>query len=65
MCFGDLCEALRRQGIDVTEGQLRWAIRTRKVSKPRLDGSLRFDFSENDVAELCDYFSASREDAVR
>jgi hypothetical protein len=56
MCFADVLERLREAGIAVTESQLRWAIRGGHVQRPKLDGSLRFKFSEENVAELVEYF---------
>ena len=56
MCFGDLLSALHEHGVSVTGTQIRWAIASGKVSRPPLDGSLRFDFSEQHLAELRDYF---------
>jgi len=56
MCWRDVVTALRQLGIDATESQIRWAIKTEKVSRPPLDGSLRFAFSEQHVAEIRTYF---------
>ncbi len=56
MCFGDLVNELKRHGISVTESQIRWAIKTGKVSRPEMDASLRFKFSEQNVSEIVRYF---------
>jgi len=48
--------ALRDDGLNVTTTQLRWSITSGKVSRPPLDGSLRFDFSEQHLNELREYF---------
>jgi hypothetical protein len=58
MCFGDVLRALREGGLHLTTSQVRWAITSGKVSKPPLDGSLRFDFDEHHLAELRDYFAS-------
>lgn len=58
MCFREVMDELRRNGVDVTEAQIRWAIKTGRVSRPRVDGSLRFDFSAENVAELAAHFAA-------
>jgi hypothetical protein len=63
MCFSDLVERLRQTGIAATESQIRWAIKSGHVSRPRRDGSLRFVFAESNVIELIDYFR-SREPAA-
>jgi hypothetical protein len=42
----------------VTASQVRWALSSGKVSRPRLDGSLRFDFAEQNVRELLAYFAS-------
>ena len=57
MCYGDLIQTLHERGIHATESQIRWAIRSGKVSRPMRDSSLRFVFAEQHVRELVDYFS--------
>lgn len=52
MCLKDLIEALRRDRLVVREGQIRWAISSGKISRPPLDGSLRFDFDEGHLSQL-------------
>lgn len=56
MCFRDVLDALRAGGMAVSSSQLRWAINSGKIDRPRLDGSLRFLFSDQQVAELRAYF---------
>jgi hypothetical protein len=63
MCFADLVKQLRAAGVSATESQIRWAITCGHVSRPGRDGSLRFAFSEANLAELIDYFR-SRESTV-
>jgi hypothetical protein len=50
--------------IDLGDGELRsklrWVITTQKVKRPRLDGSLRFDFSQKNVDELISYFESKQ-----
>lgn len=59
MCFGELIDELRRQGIHATESQIRWAIRSGKVSKPPLNKrSLNFDFGEDHVKGLVELFTS-------
>jgi hypothetical protein len=58
MCFGDVLRALREGGLHLTTSQVRWAITSGKVSRPPLDGSLRFDFGEEHLAELRDHFAS-------
>jgi hypothetical protein len=41
----------------VTETRIRWAIKSGKVSRPPLDGSLRFDFSDTHLQEIAVYFA--------
>jgi len=54
---------LHQQGEKVTETQIRWAIKSGKVSRPPLDGSLRFIFDERHVEEIINYLKrrSSRE----
>jgi len=65
MCLRDLLNLLREQGLEATEPKLRWAIKTGKVSRPRLDGSLRFDFGEQQLREALAYFSQDKAPAGR
>jgi hypothetical protein len=64
MCLRELMDELRRVGITVSETQIRWAIKTGKVSRPRVDGSLRFDFRDENVAEIATHF-ADRAEVAR
>jgi hypothetical protein len=57
MCLRDLMAALRERGLEVTETQIRWAIKSKRLSRPPLDGSLRFDFGPQHVEEICAYFA--------
>lgn len=57
MCLRELMDELRRAGVTISETQIRWAIKTGKVSRPRVDGSHRFDFSDENVAELAAHFA--------
>jgi hypothetical protein len=52
MCFRDLIQALNAEGIALTESQVRWALRTGKIDRPQMDGSLRFVFSQDHVEQL-------------
>ena len=56
MCFGDLMIELHRRGVSVSEIRIRWALKIGKVSRPKLDTSLRFTFSPENVAEIVDHF---------
>lgn len=59
MCLSELLRELRRTGVEASESRIRWAIKTGKVSRPRVDGSFRFDFSEENVAEIVTHFAKS------
>ena len=52
MCFTDLMNALHREGINLSTQQVRWALRSNAISRPRQDGGLRFVFNEQHVDEL-------------
>ena len=52
MCFRDLIQALNAEGIALTESQVRWALRTGRIQRPEMDGSLRFVFSQDHVEQL-------------
>jgi len=65
VCLHDLMTALLAQGLEVTEAQIRWAIKTGKVSRPPVDGSLRFDYGEQHVREILAHFGvAARESST-
>jgi hypothetical protein len=57
MCLRDLLNLLRERGLAVTEPKLRWALKTGKLSRLPVDGSLRFDFGEQHLREALAYFS--------
>lgn len=61
MCLSELLDELRRSGVGATESQIRWAIKTGRVTRPRVDKSLRFDFTLENVAELATHFRTRRE----
>jgi hypothetical protein len=65
MCFRDLHDALRRLGIDKTPSQIRWAINSGKIDRPALDGSLRFNFTQEHVEQLRQCFEANVGEAVQ
>jgi hypothetical protein len=58
MCLRDLLTALKMRGIEVTESQIRWAIKSGQVSRPPLDGSLRFNFDEDHLREITTFFAS-------
>jgi hypothetical protein len=58
MCFRELMDLLHEKRIEATESQIRWAMKTGKVSRPPLDGSLRFNFGPQQVSELLALFKA-------
>lgn len=58
MCLAELIAELRRAGVTASESQIRWAIKTGKVSRPPLDASHRFVFEEEHVAEIATQFAA-------
>jgi len=62
MCLRDLINLLLARGVAATEAHIRWAIRTGRVSRPRLDGSPRFDFDERQVGEIIAYLASRNAD---
>ena len=61
MVWKDVLHALRGEGFDVTESQVRWAITSGKVDRPPLDGSLRFIFTQEHLQQLKTLFSVEKE----
>ena len=64
MCLKDLLAALRGEGLAVSESQIRWAITSGKVSRPQLDGSLRFNFSSS-TCKMRRHFTAKAGEAQK
>jgi hypothetical protein len=60
MCFRDVLDALQADGVRANAVQIRWAISSGRVSRPPLDGSLRFDFGAEHLAALRKYFKSRR-----
>ena len=61
MCFRDFIREvntiLSQQGRRrVSDTQIRWAISKRRISKPPLDGSLRYDFGTEHVKQALAIF---------
>jgi hypothetical protein len=57
MCMSELMNLLQKRFPDVTVARVRWAINSGKVPRPPLDGSLRFDFTEDHAQDIVAYFS--------
>ena len=64
MCLKDVMTKLQEQGFRVTETKLRWAIKSGKVSRPTLDGSLRYVYEPRHLDELLAYFGNRPEPAA-
>ena len=60
MCFSELVRALQGIGIRATPSQIRWAMTSGKVTKPSLDLSLNFDFTNEHMEEFRQYFQDLR-----
>ena len=56
MCLKELLDALRLRNVNATEPRIRRAIDSGRVSRPRLDGSLRFDFTNENLEEIAAHF---------
>jgi len=52
MCFAEFLDELVRQGIDLTEMQIRWAIRTKRVDPPPKDGSGRYAWGDRQLLQF-------------
>jgi hypothetical protein len=64
MCLKDVLSLLHSDGFELTPGQIRWAITSGRISRPRLDGSLRFDFDSANVEELKNSLASKRRDVA-
>jgi len=65
MCMRDLLVALRQEGLAVTETKIRWAITSEKITRPSLDGSLRFVFGEQHLEQLRQLFATKSEEVEK
>ncbi len=61
MSFGEVLRELRDDNLAVTITKLRWAIDSGKVSRPRMDGSRRLVFGEEEIDELRRYFQSRQQ----
>lgn len=52
MVWKEVVETLRKEGFNVTEAQIRWAITSGKIERPTLDASLRFEFDARHLDQL-------------
>jgi hypothetical protein len=64
MCLRDFLAALHSKGVVVSEAQLRWAIASGKIARPKLDGSLRFDFTQEHLEQLGRLFKVKAKEAA-
>ena len=58
MCFAELLQMLRFEGLDITEAKIRAALRGGRLSRPPLDRSNRFVFDISHVKQLRKLFPA-------
>ncbi len=56
MPLSEVLQELKKAGVKTTPARIRFAIVSGHVSRPPLDGSLRFNFSDKNFAELFEYF---------
>lgn len=59
MCYRDFVRTLADQGVRVSEAQIRWAITSGKLSRPPMDGSLRYVFGAEHVDRAKEIFGKS------
>ena len=57
MCFADLLQTLQAEGLTVNEYKIRTALRSGRLSRPRLDRSNRFVFEAQHLKQLRKLFS--------
>lgn len=52
MCLNDVLTTLRDEGLDITENDIRAALRSGRLERPSYDGSRRFVFGPRHLARL-------------
>jgi hypothetical protein len=58
LVLSEFLAELRSHGLTTTEMQLRWAHKSGKLARPRLDAAHRFDFSATDVERAVEFFKS-------
>jgi len=57
MCFAELLETLQTEGLNVNESKIRAALRSGRLTRPRLDRSNRFIFEAQHLKQLRKLFA--------
>jgi hypothetical protein len=65
MRLKDLLKVLHREGVTISDSQIRWAIARGTMSWPPRGGSLRFIFGEDHLKQLRQLFGARPKEADR
>lgn len=52
MCLNDVLTTLRDEGVNITENDIRAALRSGRLERPPFDGSRRFVFGPDHLARL-------------
>lgn len=65
MLTQEAIEQIRERGFEISEDWLRNSIRRGKLKKPRIDASLRFDWTEADIKHVCEVLEERRATSCR
>lgn len=60
MTLKEVIAELQQRGLSVQENAIRWAIRTQQIPRPRMDASLRYDYTTGDVEAIATYLRNRR-----
>lgn len=61
MVLSELLDWLEKMGLKPTERQIRFAVSSKRVPKPRKNGAGMFVFSDDDANKIARYFTARQE----
>lgn len=65
MTTTEAIDQIKHRGHELTEDTLRGLIRRGIVAKPRLDSSLRYDWTPADIDEVCERLNQRETQATR
>ena len=63
MVLSEFLAMVRERGANITEAQFRFAIKTSRIPRPRLDAAHRYDFTPSDVENAVRFFGCKTEAA--
>ena len=63
MVLSEFLDELLKRGIKITEWKFRFAVKTGRLPKPRMNAAHQFDFTTLDVEKAAELFGSKQEAA--